>query len=96
MQATVEGVLRYINDPVDRELVAGYMDGHSSTLIQPPGDDGGRTALYWHGWRNGRDDRMGQPSDSADVKRSQLETAKRLFHEEQRKREKGKSPWADS
>lgn len=39
------------------EVVEGYHDGLAGD--EEPG--GNRSKSYWHGWRNGRSDRSGQP-----------------------------------
>jgi hypothetical protein len=41
------------------EVVEGYHDGFAADAADPePGDN--RSISYWHGWRNGRSDRLGR------------------------------------
>jgi len=44
-----------LNAMDNAEIVEGYGDGFSGDA--EPGDN--RSKAYWHGWRNGRNDRAG-------------------------------------
>lgn len=47
------------------EMVEGYFDGLRDDRGEIP-DLTNRSDVYVHGWRNGRDDRIGQPRDTAE------------------------------
>jgi hypothetical protein len=49
--------------------VQGYMDGMDWTSVYDPASLIHKTPAYQHGFRNGRDDRAGQPRERADVLR---------------------------
>lgn len=55
----------------ESDVVEGYMDGFRDTRDQLPRLHN-RSALYVHGWKNGRDDRLKQPRASAAVIRAEL------------------------
>lgn len=57
------------------DMVQGYLDGFDRDAL-PPGPN--RSASYVHGWKNGRDDRLGQPRSTAAVLRVQGDEAMRL------------------
>lgn len=50
------------------DMVEGYLDGLRDARLDPP-EPGNRGACYWHGWLNGRDDRIGAPRAPASTLR---------------------------
>ena len=58
-------------DDVQRELLHGYMDGFDKDAIEP---NDNRTEAYRFGWLNGRDDRIGEPRDTAKNLREELQS----------------------
>lgn len=52
------------------EMIEGYGDGLRDTRDVPPAQSN-RSEAYWHGWKNGRDDRLGQPRALASELRKQ-------------------------
>lgn len=46
------------------EMIEGYSDGLTDVRTDPPAMSN-RSPAYWHGWLNGRDDRIGKPRSSA-------------------------------
>lgn len=46
------------------EMIDGYCDGLTDTRNEPP-KLSNRSEAYWHGWLNGRDDRIAKPRSSA-------------------------------
>jgi hypothetical protein len=59
-----------VEDMDNNEMVEGYMDGHKSDLDELP-EGYNRSDSYKHGWRNGRDDRLGRPRASASALRDE-------------------------
>lgn len=57
------------------DMIEGYRDGLRTDAL-PPGPN--RSASYIHGWKNGRDDRLGQPRRTAAALRAQADDAMRL------------------
>lgn len=47
------------------DMTQGYLDGFRDDRLAEPPSLGNRSHSYCHGWRNGRDDRIGQPRDTA-------------------------------
>lgn len=54
----------------DSEIVEGYMDGFKSDANELPSLTN-RSDSYKHGWRNGRDDRLGKPRAAASTLRDE-------------------------
>ena len=50
-------------------MVNGYFAGLNSASSEPPQCHENQPAAFKHGWLNGRDDRVGNPRDRADVLR---------------------------
>lgn len=51
------------------EMVQGYMDGIDWTSIYEPSWLARKSVSYIHGFKNGMDDRQGNPREKADVLR---------------------------
>lgn len=62
------------------DMIEGYFDGKKSEFEELP-NGSNRSDSYKHGWRNGRDDRMGRPRESAESLRHEAaEIAARESH----------------
>lgn len=48
----------------DKYMLEGYMDGLRDDRVDYP-TQSNRSESYAHGWRNGRDDRLGKPRAAA-------------------------------
>lgn len=57
---------------VNGEIAEGYMDGLFDHRDVPP-EQSNRSIAYWHGWLNGRDDRIGKPRKAAALIRRDYE-----------------------
>ena len=44
------------------DMMQGYLDGYERDAVRPGPN---RSASYVHGWKNGRDDRIGMPRSTA-------------------------------
>ena len=55
------------------EMVQGYMDGMDWGSFYEPASLEHNAPAYKHGFRNGMDDRKGQPRERADVLRRRAE-----------------------
>jgi hypothetical protein len=59
-------------DYLGSELVDGYVMGYESSAMTIPECHKNKSAVFKHGWLNGRDDRIGKPRASADSLRRRL------------------------
>lgn len=55
------------------QMVKGYMDGMDWSSFYEPASLEHKPPAYKHGFRNGMDDRKGQPRDTANVLRRRAE-----------------------
>lgn len=55
-----------------QDMVRGYCDGKEDHRYELP-EHNNYSAAYIHGWKNGRDDRIGKPRDLANVLRKRAE-----------------------
>lgn len=57
------------------DMIQGYNDGFDRDAVSPGPN---RSASYVHGWKNGRDDRLGTPRATAAELRAKGDEAMRL------------------
>lgn len=56
-----------MNTNKENEMVRGYLAGFNSTSDQLPDCHKNKSVAFRHGWLNGRDDRLGNPREKANV-----------------------------
>lgn len=54
-----------MTDFPEDEMLTGYRDGRADDRDDLPTSAANRSPAYCHGWRNGRDDRVGLPRAGA-------------------------------